>query len=78
MIRHGVPATLTTTGRVVSTWVPGEADVLTGLARWREVWGRLRTQYGRWQALRIMVAAWRHGVVLSGPRCHGIEKEGER
>jgi hypothetical protein len=65
--RHGVPATLTSTGRVVSTWLPGEANALTGLRRWREVWHRLRLAHNRRSALRVLVAAWRHGVVLSGP-----------
>lgn len=67
MNRHGVPATLTSTGRITSTWLPGDADSLAGLARWREVWRRLRTRYNRRQSLRVAISAWRHGVTLSGP-----------
>ena len=65
--RHGVPATLTSTGRVSQTWLPGEADRLTGWRRWWEVYQRLRNHHGRLAGLRLTVAAWRHGVTLSGP-----------
>lgn len=66
MKRHGLPATLTSTGRVVPSFTPGPAEALTGVARWREVYGRLRKSYGTWDSLRLTVAAWRHGVTLSG------------
>lgn len=67
MIRHGVPSTLTSAGRVVQTWLPGEADSLRGTARWREAYRRLRLHHGRRAALRLTLAAWRNGMVLSGP-----------
>jgi hypothetical protein len=67
MKRHGVPATLTSTGRIASTWIPGEADRLTGRHRWVEVWTRFRQQHPRFTSARLLVAAWRHGVVLGGP-----------
>ena len=69
--RHGVPSTLTTAGTVSQTWVPGEADVLRGAARYLEVYTRFRRKHGRRQALRLTAAAWRHGVTLSGPRVRG-------
>ena len=65
--RHGVPATLTSAGRVAQTWLPGPADRLTGWRRWWEVYRRLRRHHGRWTGLRLTAAAWRHGVTLSGP-----------
>jgi hypothetical protein len=65
--RHGVPATLTSTGRVSHTWLPGEADRLTGWRRWWEVCRRFRHHHGWPTALRLTAAAWRHGVTLSGP-----------
>lgn len=64
--RHGVPATLTSTGRVVGSWTPGEANALRGFARWHETYRRLRQAHSIGRALTITVAAWRHGVVLSG------------
>lgn len=64
--RHGVPATLTSTGRVVGSWLPGEADRLRGVARWREVYRRLRRTRDRRTSVRLTAAAWRHGVTLSG------------
>jgi len=64
--RHGVPATLTSAGRVVASWLPGEADSLIGLARWREVYRRFRRSHGCRVALQMTAAAWRHGVTLSG------------
>jgi hypothetical protein len=68
--RHGVPATLLHTGRVVHTWLPGQADQLAGWRRWWEVYRRFRRQHGRRVALRLTAAAWRHGVTLSGPAEH--------
>ncbi len=65
--RHGVHPTLTSTGRVVHSWVPGPADKLHGPSRWLEVWARLRQAHSRCHAARILIAAWRHGVTLSGP-----------
>jgi hypothetical protein len=65
MRRHGVPATITSTGRVTSTWLPGEDDTLTGLPRMREAWRRLRHHHGRLTTARLVLAAWRHGFVLS-------------
>jgi hypothetical protein len=65
--RHGVPSTITTTGRVVQTWLPGEANNLTGMRRLWELWRRLRRQHNRRMSWRIAVAAHRHGYVLSGP-----------
>lgn len=64
--RHGVPATLTSTGRVVGSWLPGEADRLRGVARWREVYRRFRRTRGRRTSLMLTAASWRHGVTLSG------------
>jgi hypothetical protein len=68
MTRHAIPATLTSSG-YVSVNAPlcaGEADALTGPARYREVYARLRKTWGRWLSLRMTVKAFRHGVVLSG------------
>lgn len=65
MRRHGVPATITSTGRVTQTWTPGPDNQLTGLRRLHEAWRRLRHQHDRRAALRILAAAWRHGFVLS-------------
>lgn len=64
--RHGVPATLTSTGRVVQSWDPGPADRLTGIPRLVEIWARFRHAHPRPQAARLLYAAWRHGVALSG------------
>jgi hypothetical protein len=65
MKRHGVPATITSTGRVTGTWTPGEANDLPEHLRLLEAWARLRTRHNRRTALRLLVAAWRHGFVLS-------------
>lgn len=40
MKRHGVPATITSTGRVSQSFVPGPAESLTGVHRWAEVYRR--------------------------------------
>ena len=77
MKRHGVPATLTSAGRVVTTWNPGEAESLTGWLRWREVWARLRQQHTRRTSVRLLLAAWRHGVALGGPAITHPDTTGE-
>lgn len=68
--RHALPATLTSTGRVTTAWVPGPAEALTGVPRWREIYARLRQVYAPLQAARLLCGAWRHGVTLSGPPIH--------
>jgi hypothetical protein len=76
--RHALPSTLTSTGRIAQTWTPGPAEVLTGCARWHEVHRRLRLRHGRVVAVWLAVAAWRHGVTLSGaaPAGPGAETAG--
>lgn len=65
MKRHGVPATITSTGRIAQTWTPGEANDLPEHLRLLEAWSRLRCRHGRWASARLLAAAWRHGFVLS-------------
>lgn len=65
MKRHGVPSTITSTGRVVQSWLPGEANDLPEHLRLLEAWIRLRKQHNRRTAARLLAAAWRHGFVLS-------------
>lgn len=67
MKRHAIPSTLTSAGRVVQTWLPGEAECLRGLSRWREVYQRYHQQHRALVALGLAIASWRHGVALSGP-----------
>lgn len=66
--RNAGPSTLTSGGRVCSTYTPGDADKLRGPARFAEVYRRLRRRFGPRSALRMAWAAWRFGVVLSGDR----------
>lgn len=65
MKRHGVPATITSTGRISQAFVPGSAEALSGPPRWVEVYRRFRRSHSRRSALRLTVAAFRHGCVLS-------------
>jgi hypothetical protein len=64
-MRHGVPATITSTGRVTQTWTPGPDNRLRGPRRYAEAWRRLRQQHDRRTSARLLAAAWRHGFVLS-------------
>lgn len=65
MKRHGVPATITSAGRVTQTWTPGEANDLPERLRLLEAWVRLRRRHNRRTAARLLAAAWRNGFVLS-------------
>lgn len=65
MKRHGIPSTITSTGRVSPAFVPGPDEALTGVSRWIEVHRRFRRQHSQFDALRLTVSAWRHGCVLS-------------
>jgi hypothetical protein len=65
MRRHGVPATITSTGRIAHSWTPGPDDSLPTLRRYREAWRRLRQKHDRRTSTRLLAAAWRHGFVLS-------------
>lgn len=44
MKRHGVPATITSTGRISQAFVPGSAEALSGLPRLVEVYRRFRRE----------------------------------
>jgi hypothetical protein len=58
------PSSLTTTGRVVTSYLPGEANDLLGWARHREVLRRFRRSHGPLTALWLTLATHRHGVAL--------------
>jgi hypothetical protein len=59
------PASLTTAGQVVTTYMPGPANDLIGLDRVREMWCRFRQQHGRATTVRLLWAARRHGLALT-------------
>jgi hypothetical protein len=62
-----VPATITSSGRVATTWAPGDANNLTGPRRYTEAYKRVRRHHNRLNSARILADAWRHGFVLGGP-----------
>lgn len=67
--RHAIPSTLMESGRVVRVApleLAGPADALVGVARYREVYRRLRRSHDRRAALGLMFGVWRFGVVLQG------------
>jgi hypothetical protein len=63
--RHGVPSTITSTGRVVQSWTPGPDNALPPPSRYLEAWRRFRRKHNRRTSARLLVAAWRHGFALS-------------